>query len=252
MSELFPRERLWELEDRYRGSFETEPLSYGTVRDFSDSLDNLAGLARANGDMKDAQRCWVLKALLGSVERGAPLVEIGAGEPLVAGLLAQLGHPVTVVDPYEGSDQGPREFDEFRARYPDVEFLRERFPPRSGLPAKAACVYSISVLEHVPPEGIAEVISAAARLIAPDGCSIHAIDHVVSGWGADVHLERLEEIVRRSGLPVERLGELIGGLQEDPDAYFVSAEAHERWRGALPYDDYPMRRIASIGLVSRP
>ena len=250
MSELFPAERLWELEDRYRGSFETEPLTYGTVRDLADSLDNLGGLARANGDMKDLQRCWVLKAVLGNVESGAPLVEIGAGEPLVAGLLARLGHPVTVVDPYDGSDQGPREFDEFRARYPDVEFVRERFPPSDGLPATAACVYSISVLEHVPPEEIAGVISAATRLTAPEGCSIHAIDHVVSGWGAEAHLERLEEIVRRSGLAAERLRGLIEELRADPDTYFVSAEAHERWRGALPYDDYPMRRIASIALVS--
>jgi SAM-dependent methyltransferase len=251
MSEPFPRERLWELEDRYRGDFETEPLSYGTVRDLADSLDNLGGLAAANGDMKDLQRCWVLKAVLGNVERGAPLVEIGAGEPLVAGLLTRLGHPVTVVDPYDGSDQGPREFEQFRARYPDVEFVRERFPPSGGLPAKAACVYSISVLEHVGAESIAGVLSAAARLTAPDGCVIHAIDHVLSGWGAEAHLERLEDIVRRSGLPVERLPELIAALEADPEAYFVSAEAHERWRGTLPYDEYPMRRIASIGLVSR-
>ena len=65
MSASFPSERLWELEDRYRGRFAVEPLSYGTVRDFADSLDNLGGLARANGDMKDLQRCWVLKAVLG-------------------------------------------------------------------------------------------------------------------------------------------------------------------------------------------
>ena len=252
MSELIPQERLWELEDRYRGSFEAPALSYGTVRDFADSLDNLAGLARANGDMKDLQRCWVLKAVLGNVERGAPLVEIGAGEPLVAGLLARLGHPVTVVDPYDGSDQGPRDFEEFRAHYRDVEFIRERFPPSVDLPARAACVYSISVLEHIPPEGIGEVTAAAAELTAPDGCSIHAIDHVIAGWGAESHLERLEEIVRRSGIPVERLGRLIAELEADPEAYLVSAEAHERWRGALPYDDYPMRRIGSIGLLSRP
>jgi hypothetical protein len=252
MSELIPQQRLWELEDRYRGSFEAPPLSYGTVRDLADSTDNLAGLARANGDMKDLQRCWALKSVLGSVERGAPVIEIGAGEPLVAGLLAQLGHRVTVVDPYDGSDQGPRAFEEFRASYPDVEFIRERFPPSDGLPERAACVYSISVLEHIPPEGIGEVIASARELTASDGCSIHAVDHVIAGWGAEAHLERLEEIVRRSGLPVERLGELIAELEADPEAYLVSAEAHERWRGVLPYDDYPMRRIASIGLLSRP
>ena len=252
MSEPFPAERLWELEERYRGSFEAEPISYGTVRDLADSLDNLGGLARANGDMKDLQRCWVLKAVLGSVPKGAPLVEIGAGEPLVAGLLARLGHPVTVVDPYDGSDQGPREFDQFTAAYPDVEFIRERFPPAGGLPPEAGCVYSISVLEHVPPDGITDLLGAVERLTAPGGCSIHAIDHVVAGWGAEAHLERLEEIVRRSGLPVEGLHERIDRLRDDPDAYFVSAEAHERWRGALPYGDYPMRRIASIGVLSRP
>jgi hypothetical protein len=252
MSERFPDDRLWELEERYRGSFGVEPLSYGTVRDFADSLDNLAGLARANGDMKDLQRCWVLKAVLGSVEKGGHLVEIGAGEPLVADLLTRLGHRVTVVDPYDGSGQGPQEFERFRDSHPDIEFIRERFPPSAGLPDEVGCVYSVSVLEHIPLEELGGVIGAANALIGPDGCSIHAIDHVVAGWGAEAHLERLEEIVRRSGLPLERLRTLIEELQADPETYFVSAEAHEHWRGTLPYDDYPMRRIASIGLLSRP
>jgi hypothetical protein len=251
MSELFPADRLWELEDRYRGVFEVEPLSYGTVRDLADSLDNLSGLARANGDMKDLQRCWVLKAVLGTVEQGAHLVEIGAGEPLMADLLTRLGHRVTVIDPYDGSGQGPREFERFRTAYPDVEFIRERFPPSVALPADVACVYSVSVLEHIPAEQIGAVVDAAKELVAPDGCSIHAIDHVIAGWGAEAHVERLEEIVRRSGLATEDLHRTLDRLRDDPDAYFVSAEAHERWRGAVPYDEYPMRRIASIGVLSR-
>lgn len=252
MSAPFPEERLWELDERYRGSFAVEPLSYGTVRDFADSLDNLAGLARANGDMKDLQRCWVLKAVLGGVEPGAHLVEIGAGEPLVADLLTRLGHRVTVVDPYDGSDQGPREFERFRSSHPDIEFIRERFPPSADLPSDVACVYSVSVLEHVPLEELGDMIETATRLTGPDGCSVHAIDHVVAGWGAEAHLERLEEVVRRSGLEVELLHRLIDELQGDPEAYLVSAEAHERWRGALPYEEYPMRRIGSVGIFSRP
>ena len=58
--------------------------------------------------------------------------------------------------------------------------------------------------------------------------------------------------MRRSGLPSDELDRTFERLREDPEAYFVSAEAHESWRGALPYDEYPMRRIASIGLISRP
>jgi SAM-dependent methyltransferase len=248
--ELVPAERLWELDDRYRGSFRVEPLSYGTVRDFADSRDHLAELARAASDMKDLQRCWTVKAVLGCVQPGGRLVEIGAGEPLAADLLTRLGFEVTIVDPYDGSGKGPIEFDRFRRDYPDLTFIRERFPPAGGLPDEIACVYSVSVLEHVPLDSIGDVVGAALDSLAPGGCAIHAIDHVVAGWGADAHLERLEEIVRNSRIPLGSLHELLRRLESDPETYFVSAEAHERWRGDLPYDRYPMRRIASINLLS--
>ena len=251
MSDLIPEDRLWELDELYRGRFGVEELSYGTVRDFADSLDNLGGLARASGDMKDLQRCWMVKAILGNVERGGQLIEIGAGEPLVAGLLTRLGYSVTVVDPYDGSDQGPVEFERFQRDYSEVEFIRDRFPPPGGLPGPVEGVYSISVLEHLPAESMGNVMGAANAALASGGCSIHAVDHVLAGWGADAHRDRLEQAVRRLGLSTEGLWDLIRRLESDPEAYFVSAEAHERWRGDLPYEDYPMRRIASIGLLAR-
>jgi hypothetical protein len=43
----------------------------------------------------------------------------------------------------------------------------------------------------------------------------------------------------------------IGALERDPETYFVSAESHNRWRGAVPYDDYAMRRIVSINLFAQ-
>ena len=248
--ELMADERLWELRRLY-AEFEVPPVSYGTVRDLADSLDNLGGLARANSDMKDLQRCWAVKAVLGNVASGGRLVEIGAGEPLVADTLARLGYEVTVIDPYDGSDRGPREFEEFRASYPRLDFVRDRFPPERGLPAPVDGVYSISVLEHIPTDSVEEVVRATLEVLRPGGCAIHAIDHVVAGWGAEDHLERLEAIAANSGIPVDRLHEAIRTLEQDPEAYWVSAEAHERWRGRLPYQHYPMRRIASIGLLSR-
>jgi glycosyltransferase involved in cell wall biosynthesis len=93
-------------------------LSYATVRDYCDSADHLADLARASGDMKDVQRPWVLKAILGQVPVGTRLLEIGAGEPLVADLLSRLGYDVTVVDPYDGRDRGPANFDGLTAAFP--------------------------------------------------------------------------------------------------------------------------------------
>jgi hypothetical protein len=245
---VVPDESMWPITELY-GSFEVPELSYGTVRDFADSTENLPGLAGANFDMKDMQRCWMTKAIVGSVPRGAKLLEIGAGEPLVAGVLSRLGYDVVVVDPYDGSGNGPREYEQFKAAYPDVRFIREQFPPAEELGDDFGAVYSISVLEHVPLEALDAVIGGARELISEaNGRSIHAVDHVLAGWGADSHLAGLRKIVELSGLPLEQLDATIEQLREDPETYFVSAESHNRWRGGLPYDSYAMRRIVSVSV----
>jgi hypothetical protein len=50
------------------------------------------------------------------------------------------------------------------------------------------------------------------------------------------------------GLDDGELDALLARLAADPDAYFLSAEAHNRWRGRTSYDDFPMRRCVSIQL----
>jgi uncharacterized UPF0146 family protein len=147
--------------ERYESAFPLPPSSYGTVRDFADSVDVMPGLAGANFDMKDMQRCWMIKAILGNVERGSRILEIGAGEPLVAGALSRVGYDVTVVDPYDGSGNGPREFETFKTAYPDLKFVREQFPPSQDVGGGFSAVYSISVLEHVPLEAIYAVTAGA-------------------------------------------------------------------------------------------
>ena len=92
---------------------------------------------------------------------------------------------------------------------------------------------------------------AARELVAPNGCCIHAVDHVVRGWGAAEHRERLARIASASEIGPELLERTLVAMEEDPDTYFVSAEAHDRWRGALAYDEYPMRRIASVNVFTR-
>ncbi|HEV7563458.1 MAG TPA: methyltransferase domain-containing protein [Solirubrobacterales bacterium] len=240
------------LQERYRGQFPLPPASYGTVRDFADSIDQMPGLAGANFDMKDLQRCWMVKAILGNVEPGSRLLEIGAGEPLVAGTLSRLGYDVVVVDPYDGSGNGPREYETFRTAYPDLRFVREQFPPQEDVGADFGAVYSISVLEHVPLDAIDAVMEdAKALLAAKGGCQIHAVDHVLAGWGAEEHLEKLQRIAAGMGVSAADLERAIAELTDDPETYFVSAESHNRWRGGVPYDQYTMRRIVSVNLFGR-
>src|SRR5258708_7842402 len=105
--------QLRQLMESYGGRSHGSELIYWTVRDYCDSYDCLPFLASAQGDLKDLQRPWMVKALLSRVPRESKLLEVGGGEPLVAALLAQLGFDVTVIDPYDGSGFGPTNFANF-------------------------------------------------------------------------------------------------------------------------------------------
>ena len=74
---------------------------------------------------------------------------------------------------------------------------------------------------------------------------------MLAGWGAEEHRAKLERIVAALGLPADELASQIEAMETDPETYFVSAEAHNRWRGDLPYDQYTMRRIGSVNLFQR-
>jgi 2-polyprenyl-3-methyl-5-hydroxy-6-metoxy-1,4-benzoquinol methylase len=236
------------LTRRY-SNFALPAVSYATVRDFCDSVDQFGALATVSGDLKDVQRPWMIKAILGGVRPGGRLIEIGAGQPLVADMLTKLGYAVTIVDPYDGSGNGPREYAAFRATYPHVQFIREVFDDRTpGLqPGGYDAVYSVSVLEHIPLPALAGVCAGIHRFLVPgSGRTIHAIDHVLQGLHADYHAEHLQTLTDRLGVPREALTSTLDAARADVDTYFLSAESHNRWRHGLPYDQFPMRRVISV------
>jgi glycosyltransferase involved in cell wall biosynthesis/2-polyprenyl-3-methyl-5-hydroxy-6-metoxy-1,4-benzoquinol methylase len=249
----FADEQLRGIADRYRGKFATVPLSFATVRDYCDSFDNLRPIATVSGDLKDNQRPWVLKAILSMVRRGGRILEIGAGEPFVADIFDRLGYEVWVVDPYDGTGNGPVEYERFRNECPGVHFVRGFFGEQllSAPPGGFDCIYSISVLEHVPAEALNGVFAGIKKYLRPNGWSIHAVDHVRKGHRAAEHYENLKTIAHFSGFKESELLQLIERMDADPETYYLSAESHNRWRGSLPYDEFPMRVCISIQLVSR-
>jgi glycosyltransferase involved in cell wall biosynthesis/2-polyprenyl-3-methyl-5-hydroxy-6-metoxy-1,4-benzoquinol methylase len=248
----FADEQLRGIADRYRGKFVTAPLSFATVRDYCDSFDNLRPIATASGDLKDNQRPWVLKAILSIVRPGGRILEIGAGGPFVADIFDRLGYEVWVVDPYDGTGNGPVEYERFRNECPGVHFVRGFFGEQllSAPPGGFDCIYSISVLEHVPAEALNGVFAGIKKYLRPNGWSIHAVDHVRKGHRAAEHYENLKTIAHFSGFKESELLQLIERMDADPETYYLSAESHNRWRGSLSYDEFPMRVCVSIQLIS--
>jgi glycosyltransferase involved in cell wall biosynthesis len=251
-AEWFNDDQLDAIASRY-SNFPLKRLSYATARDYCDSYDHLYPIATANGDLKDCQRPWILKAILSKIPRGGRLIEIGAGEPFIADLLRRVGYEIWVVDPYDGSGNGPQDYERFRAQCPDLHFIREVFSDRIGphVPERGIdCIYSISVLEHIPAELMVQVFAGMRKFLKPTGTSIHAVDHVHRGDGAAQHLAGLRFMIENSGFDVRDLDQMLVQMERDTETYYLSAESHNRWRGSVAYDDFPMRVCVSIQMVS--
>ena len=229
-------------------SYVPSSLSCATAEDYCDSLDHLRPLATITSDLKDVQRPWMVKAILGSVARGGSVLEIGAGRPFVARLLHQLGYDVTIVDPYDGSAGGAAHFESILAANPDLNIMRDMFGPElSGLtPSSFDCVYSVSVLEHHEVD-LHQVQAGIDRFLKQGGRSIHAIDHVLLGHGEDNYQRRLETIVKLLMGPtaIAELRNMLAESAVNPETYFMPAYAHNIWRGNRSYAEFPFRRWAS-------
>ncbi|MDA3896716.1 MAG: methyltransferase domain-containing protein [Desulfobacteraceae bacterium] len=229
-------------------------LSYATVEDYCDSWDHLNAFAR-HGDLKNVQRPWALKSILAAVPPGGRILEIGAGQPLVAAALARMGYDVTIVDPYDGTGNGPTQFEQYRAEFPEVRIIREFFQPE--MPALADekgtydAIYSISVLEHVPLENLKSVFAAMGYYLKPDGYSLHAVDYIQKGNGDKWCRDMLLELCRLSDIAEDEMFGLLKKMGEDTETYYLSAEGHNSWRGGTPYGKFPMRVCVSLQLCTK-
>jgi 2-polyprenyl-3-methyl-5-hydroxy-6-metoxy-1,4-benzoquinol methylase len=247
--------------ERYVGKHIPD-LSYAVVPDFCDSADFLPHLVRFESTLKDVQRPWAVKAILGKVPLGSKILEIGGGEPLVSGYLQELGYQVTLIDPYDGSGNGPTEYKQFKRSYPQVRILREYFgKDLSSLVGESFdCIFSVSVLEHIPTDELQNLFAGIDQFLRPGGWSIHCIDDVVEGPTADWHFQQVKEILAwqyclqhphisfsdaRHDME-KQLQSLYVQLQNDIETYYLSPLEFYRWKNGISYEEYSFRKIVSI------
>ncbi len=245
-----------EIVSRFSGRKPTSGTSYATVRDYCESLDELPQISGVDGDLKNVQRPWAAKAILANVPLPARLLEIGGGEPAVSGLLAELGYDVTLVDPYDGFGNGPTDYERYRQDFPQVKIVREYLRP--GLAAlrgqRFDAIFSISVLEHIPPGELGTCFDAIGEFLAPDGASIHCFDFILQGPGDAYDLVNAQRILAEQKRITAPLTDtpfepLLENLRSDVETFFLSAQGHHQWRGGRAYSEFPFRKVVSIQTV---
>jgi len=232
--------------------------SYATVRDYCESRDELPQITAIDGDLKNVQRPWAVKAILANLPPPARLLEIGGGEPIASGFLSELGYEVTLVDPYDGFGNGPTDYQHYVEQFPHVKIVREYFRP--GLPGLSPqsfdAIFSISVLEHIPPDSLPACFEAIAEFLSPAGISIHCFDFILQGHGDAHDLVNAQRILaeqkRVTGAPDDLpFDELLQRLRADVETFFLSPQGHHHWRGGQAYPAFPFRKVVSLQTVAR-
>jgi glycosyltransferase involved in cell wall biosynthesis len=227
--------QLANIASTYRYQFRSLPLTYSMIPDFGDSLNCLQPIATAGGDLEDSQRPWVLKAILSVVPPCSRILEISGGEPLVADILDRLGYEVWIVNPPHGTNVSP-DYERLQIEYPGLRFVRSPFGWQV-LPAPPGgfdCIYSTSVLEHIPTTSIEALFAGMKKYLHPGGWSIHALEYVHASTGADEPYTKLKSIIRRAGFEEIELNDLIARMKADPETHY-----------------FPMRGSVSIQMMSR-
>ncbi|MGH7213453.1 MAG: class I SAM-dependent methyltransferase [Tepidisphaeraceae bacterium] len=230
----------------------TDEISHATVREFHDFAERWPDVTKLNEDLKSFQRPWVVDRLVRHLPGGGRVLEIGADKCDLVDTLRARGFDVWVVDVYDRFGGGTATYDLVRNKYPDLPITRTFLhEDRSLKPGSFDAVYSCSVIEHTPPQHVAATCRRIGELLKDGGLSIHAIDWTVQG-AVLMNAELIEQFVEGHNRRVD-MNELARKTLADIDTYYLSPQGHLRWRKFVgkTYDQYPYRRVTSMGFVAR-
>jgi SAM-dependent methyltransferase len=121
--------------------------------------------------LKEVQDAFILSMLL--KYKNLKIAEVGGGQSRILSNLSQ-HHECWNIDKLEGDGNGPTRY----IRIPKVKLIKcflgdfSKQLPKNYFDV----VFSISVVEHIPPDCLVRFFEDIARILKPGGISMHAID----------------------------------------------------------------------------
>lgn len=96
---------------------------------------------------------------------------------------------------------------------------------------------------------------AVGEFLAPGGASIHCFDFVLQGVGQEYDLSTARDILHHQAQLENRPAEtgfddLLDQLRVNVEVFFLSPQGHHHWRGGLPYEQFPFRKVVSLQTIA--
>lgn len=187
--------------------YEVLRIGYATVSELYEMYDAKVDGVGLN-QLKLFQKAWVFKQILTSFPNinQKRILSVGEGLDTSAKVLSEkYKADVYVLDKYEKDDcldRGRRVYnktiEDLKSENPNVTYIDglAGSPDQHKVPdSMFDCIYSCSVLEHVPQDDLKRVLLDMDRMLRPGGLQVHAIDFPV-----DLHVERLQFLKQCFGM----------------------------------------------------
>lgn len=234
------------------------PDHYAFIRQYEEEFPEAAAPLKIRGMLKDFQNLFALDQILARLPKGGKLLEIGGGSCLMMRSLnrARPGkYECWNLDPLDGSGNGPRS--ETHARVGEtpmrslsgITIIEERIGAFSPALETASfdCIFSVSVLEHIPIRDWPNCFDDMHRLLKPGGFTCHAVDlHPLDLPTAQDRLIMLRLAQDKLFKPADAsAAPSIDEIRIDPQTLSVSPFEYARWLRYMNEPDGPYRRVAS-------
>jgi SAM-dependent methyltransferase len=250
-----------------RARYALVEAGYATVPVLYEMFDaNEDGVAGRLHLLKQFQRPWSIRQMRAFFPTLASrsILSIGEGLDVTSKILSAKDHAsVTVLDRYEIDEEleksrylGSARLEKIRAENPAITYIDGLAgrPGQHGLPAASFdCIYSNSVLEHVPPDELRGVLDDTDRMLRPGGLQVHTLDFPVDIYDAELQLFKETFSAFLPASDRERIAAItLESIRANPMTFYEPVESFKiYWYPHKDRKDVQFERWSSFNIALR-